>query len=111
MQDAMTLFESIVNSMWFKSKPIILFLNKMDLFREKLHLSPINEHFADYKGSATDFKSAAKYFAECFRRINRTPGREIFIYYTNATDTHLLKATMESVRLMIFQKKLYTVIR
>lgn len=110
MHEAMMLFESLANGEWFKRKPIILFLNKMDLFKNKLAVSPINKHFPDYLGASTDFDAAAKYFADRFRSINRMPEREIYIHYTNATDTTLLKATMDSVQDMIIQKNLHTLI-
>lgn len=100
------LFESLVNGEWFKNKPIILFLNKIDLFREKLHISSISKNFPDYTGGDTNEKAAREYFANRFRGINRTADREIYIHYTNATDTTLLKATMQSVQDMIVQKNL-----
>ncbi|KAL3482369.1 guanine nucleotide binding protein, alpha subunit [Aspergillus californicus] len=110
MHEAMMLFESLVNGEWFKRKPIILFLNKIDLFKAKLEISPISKHFPDYSESNTDFDAAAKYFGDRFRGINRIPEREIYIHYTNATDTTLLKATMDSVQDMIIQKNLHTLI-
>lgn len=110
MHEAMMLFESLVNGEWFKRKPIILFLNKMDLFKAKLAISPISKHFPDYNGSDSNFDAAAKYFADRFRGINRIPDREIYIHYTNATDTTLLKATMDSVQDMIIQKNLHSLI-
>ncbi|KAL4931205.1 guanine nucleotide-binding protein subunit alpha [Aspergillus undulatus] len=110
MHEAMMLFESLVNGEWFKRKPIILFLNKIDLLKDKLAISPISKHFPDYSDSNTDFDAAAKYFADRFRGINRVPDREIYIHYTNATDTTLLKATMDSVQDMIIQKNLHTLI-
>ncbi|OQD77627.1 hypothetical protein PENDEC_c002G02999 [Penicillium decumbens] len=110
MHEAMMLFESLVNGEWFKRKPIILFLNKIDLFKGKLAISPISNHFPDYTGSNTDFDAAARYFSDRFRGINRIPDREIYIHYTNATDTTLLKATMDSVQDMIIQKNLHTLI-
>ncbi|GAD97028.1 guanine nucleotide-binding protein subunit alpha [Paecilomyces variotii No. 5] len=110
MHEAMMLFESLVNGEWFKRKPIILFLNKIDLFKSKLDLSPVSKHFPDYNGSDTDFDAAAKYFADRFRGINRMPEREIYVHYTNATDTTLLRATMDSVQDMIIQKNLHTLI-
>ena len=100
------LFESLVNGQWFKDKPIILFLNKIDLFREKLAISPVANHFPDYQGNNGDEAAAIKYFADRFRKINRTADREIYIHYTNATDTTLLKATMQSVQDMVIQKNL-----
>lgn len=110
MHEAMMLFESLANGEWFKRKPIILFLNKIDLFKAKISLSPISKHFPDYTGPDGDFDAAAKYFADRFRGINRVPEREIYIHYTNATDTNLLKATMDSVQDMIIQKNLHTLI-
>ncbi|KAA8646363.1 hypothetical protein EYZ11_008735 [Aspergillus tanneri] len=110
MHEAMMLFESLVNGEWFKRKPIILFLNKIDLFKGKLGISPVSKHFPDFNGSNSDFDAAARYFADRFRGINRIPDREIYIHYTNATDTTLLKATMDSVQDMIIQKNLHTLI-
>jgi guanine nucleotide-binding protein subunit alpha, other len=110
MHEAMMLFESLVNGEWFKNKPIILFLNKIDLFHEKIGLSPVSTHFPDYKGKDGDAEAAQEYFANRFRQINRTAGREIYVHYTNATDTTLLKATMQSVQDMIVQKNLQNLI-
>lgn len=104
------LFESLVNGEWFKDKPIILFLNKIDLFRQKLPVSPVSNHFPDYKGNDNDEMAAAEFFATRFRAINRTAGREIYVHYTNATDTNLLKNTMQSVQDMIVQKNLQNLI-
>jgi len=104
------LFESLVNGEWFKDKPIILFLNKIDLFRQKLPVSPVSNHFPDYKGKENDENAAREFFATRFRAINRTAGREIYVHYTNATDTTLLKNTMQSVQDMIVQKNLQNLI-
>jgi guanine nucleotide-binding protein G(i) subunit alpha len=50
MQEALTLFDSICNSRWFVKTSIILFLNKIDRFREKLPISPMKNYFPDYEG-------------------------------------------------------------
>lgn len=50
MQEALTLFDSICNSRWFVKTSIILFLNKIDLFKEKLPKSPMGKYFPDYTG-------------------------------------------------------------
>lgn len=51
MQEALTLFDSICNSRWFILTSIILFLNKVDLFKEKILRSPIELYFPDYEGN------------------------------------------------------------
>lgn len=54
MQEALTLFDSICNSRWFVKTSIILFLNKIDRFKDKLPISPLNRYFPDYEGIYTD---------------------------------------------------------
>lgn len=106
MHEALMLFESLVNGEWFKDKPIILFLNKIDLFREKLPVSSLSAHFPDYLGKDGDEEASKQFFANKFRSINRNTNREIYIHFTNATDTNLLKKTMEDVQDILIQKNL-----
>lgn len=44
------LFDTICNSPWFIHTSMILFLNKIDIFREKILVSSVSEWFPDYKG-------------------------------------------------------------
>ncbi|KAG5950086.1 G-Protein alpha subunit [Claviceps sorghi] len=107
MNEALMLWESIANSHWFNKSAMILFLNKMDLFREKLPKSPISKYgFTDYHGPEDDYKAASKYFLDKFRALSRNPEKEIYGHFTNATDTNLLKITMGSVQDMIIQRNL-----
>lgn len=106
MQEALILFESIISLSWFRRSSIILFLNKIDLFREKLADQPIRDYFPDYEASDDDFDAATEYFAAKFRRLNRTERREVYVHFTNATDTNLLKITMKSVQDTIIQQNL-----
>jgi guanine nucleotide-binding protein subunit alpha, other len=108
MHEALMLFESIANSRYFDRSALILFLNKIDLFREKLSsgMSPINKHFPDYMGRSTDVHAASEFFADKFRNLVRSPNKVIYVHYTNATDTDLLKKTMDSVQDMIVQSNL-----
>lgn len=110
MQEAMLLFESIMSLTWFKRSSIILFLNKMDLFKEKLAEKRVKDYFPDYTDANDDYNAASKYFANKFRGLNRTVEREIYIHFTNATDTNLLKITMQSVQDTIIQSNLTTLI-
>ncbi|CAF9939526.1 hypothetical protein IMSHALPRED_001540 [Imshaugia aleurites] len=110
MQEALLLFESIMSLTWFKSSSIILFLNKTDLFREKIAEKPVSDYFPDYTGASNDYKATSEYFANKFRALNRTEDREIYVHFTNATDTNLLKLTMQSVQDTIIQSNLTTLI-
>jgi hypothetical protein len=49
---------------------IILFLNKVDLFKQKLARSPLSNYFPDYSGG-NDVNRAAKYLLWRFNQVNR----------------------------------------
>lgn len=112
MQEALMLFESIANSKYFERSALILFLNKMDLFREKIitGMSPISRQFPDYRGRDNDVEGGCEFFADRFRNLVRQPKKELYVHYTNATDTDLLKKTMASVQDMIVQRNLNNLI-
>lgn len=67
------LFESICNSQWFIKTSMILFLNKIDLFKEKLLASPVKRYFPDYTGDQKSYSQASEFFKESFKRLNRNP--------------------------------------
>lgn len=50
MQESLKLFDSICNNKWFTDTSIILFLNKKDLFEEKIKRSPLTICFPEYTG-------------------------------------------------------------
>ena len=50
MQESLKLFDSICNNKWFTDTSIILFLNKKDLFEEKIKKSSLTICFPEYTG-------------------------------------------------------------
>jgi len=108
MQEALILFESISNSRWFTRTALILFLNKMDLFKTKLETSLISKYFPDYDGDCTNLDVASKFFQRKFLGLSRNPKKEVYTHFTDATNTSLLKITMASVQDMIIRKSLNT---
>ncbi|KDR70104.1 hypothetical protein GALMADRAFT_906384 [Galerina marginata CBS 339.88] len=101
MQDAMTIWDSICHSQWFKQTSIILFLNKNDLFERKIPTSDIKNFFPDFDGEAGDIKAGRDYFKRRFARLAQKAGRskerEIYIHITTATDTAMLRVVMAAV--------------
>lgn len=53
--ESLVLFESVINSRWFLRTSIILFLNKIDVFKSKLPKLPFERYFPDYGGKPIDF--------------------------------------------------------
>ncbi|RYP55831.1 hypothetical protein DL771_012298 [Monosporascus sp. 5C6A] len=70
MMESLLLFDSVVNSRWFMRTSIILFLNKVDIFKVKLPRSPLGNYFPDYSGG-NDVNKAAKYLLWRFNQVNR----------------------------------------
>jgi guanine nucleotide-binding protein subunit alpha len=86
MMEALVLFDSIVNSRWFQRTSIILFLNKLDVFRNKLSRSPLGKYFPDYLGG-NDVNRAAKYLLERFNQLNRAH-RDLYPQYVHMGTTN-----------------------
>jgi len=110
MQDAMTIWDSICYSQWFKSTSIILFLNKDDLFQAKIQHSDIKTFFPDFDGEPRDANTGRDYFKKRFARLAQKAGRskerEIYIHVTTATDTALLRVVMAAVEDIVLRQNL-----
>lgn len=69
----------------------ILFLNKIDLFAEKLPRSPLGDYFPDYTGGP-DYNSACEYLLQRFVSLNQSAAtKQIYAHYTCATDTNQIR--------------------
>lgn len=106
MHEALTLFDSICNSRWFVKTSIILFLNKIDLFKEKLCKSPLNKYFPEYAGDNLNYDQASQFFLEKFVSLNQSEAKQIYTHFTCATDTTQIKFVMAAVNDIIIQTNL-----
>ncbi len=68
-EESLKLFDEICNSKWFNATAIILFLNKKDLFAEKIKHTDLSVCFPEYKGGK-DFDAAAKFMQNKFLNLN-----------------------------------------
>ena len=93
MMESLVLFDSVVNSRWFMRTSIILFLNKVDLFKIKLGRSPLGKYFPDYSGG-NDVNRAAKYLLWRFNQVNRAHLNLYPQYVTSDTPLHRTGLTM-----------------
>ncbi|OMH80989.1 Guanine nucleotide-binding protein alpha-1 subunit, partial [Zancudomyces culisetae] len=105
MQEALTLFDSICNSRWFAKTSIILFLNKIDLFKLKLTRSPLSDYFPDFKGENA-YEPASEYILKRFVSLNKSDTKQIYTHFTCATDTNQIKFVMAAVNDIIIQTSL-----
>ncbi|KAG7095730.1 hypothetical protein E1B28_006440 [Marasmius oreades] len=69
MQDALTVFDSLCHTRWFKNTPVILVLTNRDrLTHQRLSLSPLESHFPDYTGGP-DENAAFEYIKGMFLQL------------------------------------------
>ncbi|KAI7877236.1 guanine nucleotide-binding protein subunit alpha [Lichtheimia hyalospora FSU 10163] len=105
MQEALTLFDSICNSRWFVKTSIILFLNKIDIFKEKIEKQALSETFPDFKGPET-YDAAGDYILNRFVSLNQSDSKQIYTHFTCATDTQQIRFVMAAVNDIIIQNNL-----
>ncbi|KFH66886.1 hypothetical protein MVEG_07411 [Podila verticillata NRRL 6337] len=106
MEEALMLFDQICNSQWFVNTSMIMFMNKTDIFRNKIMTSSIKFYFPDYKGDERDYGQAVAFFRSRFMRLNRSEHKEVYVHYTDATDTHMLRNIMSSVNDIILARNI-----
>jgi guanine nucleotide-binding protein G(i) subunit alpha len=105
MAESMKLFESICNNQWFVDTSIILFLNKKDLFEEKIRRTSLRVCYPDYPGGST-YEEASAYIQMRFEALNRHPEKEIYSHFTCATDTSNVQFVFDSVTDVIIKDQL-----
>jgi len=98
MSESLTLFDEILHSHWFKETPIILFLNKTDLFAEKIKTTDLSDIFHDYKGGC-NYEYALTYIKNKFMELNKdNKDRRVYPYSTCATDTDNIDKVFTAVK-------------
>jgi len=97
MLEALKLFRDIANSRWFEDTPIILFLNKKDIFEEKIKKVPLNICFKDYKGESTP-EEAGLYIQQQFLAQCSNPQRPVYPFMSCATDTENISFLFKVVK-------------
>jgi GTPase SAR1 family protein len=102
MKEALLLFDEICNSRWFADTSIILFLNKLDLFREKIQRKNITCCFPEYRGPQT-YEAALCYIRDRFLELNRSPYKDVYPYAVTATDTANIQRVFSAVKDIILR--------
>jgi len=129
IDEALNLFENVANNEAFDKAGLILFLNKSDLFAEKLNRSPIkyvdsenpkNSRFEDFKGpycpmgEPRDSKvwkeahdAGIEYFESRFVQRNHKPStKSIYTHVTNAMDKNNIDFVFGACKSIILENML-----
>jgi len=105
MVEALNLFEEICNSRWFHSTSMILFLNKRDLFADKITRVPLTVCFPDYDGEQT-YEAGAEFMKHQFEAKNHNDEKHVYTHVTCATDTDNVAAVFNAVKDIIIRQSL-----
>jgi len=102
MHESLQLFKDIVNGDWFSGTAMILFLNKRDIFQEKIKRVPLKICFEDYDGE-NNYDQASDFIAKRFKEQSKAK-KEIFMHLTCATDTDNIKFVFAAVKKIILNR-------
>jgi len=106
LKEDLKLFHDICVSKWFTSTAIILFLNKSDIFKEKLiQGKSLSEVFPEFKGGS-DYRKSISFLEEKFMDIIdpvTKRRKDIFSHVTTATDTENVRYVFDDVREYLIQ--------
>ncbi|VDM40680.1 unnamed protein product [Toxocara canis] len=86
MIQSQQIFKTIVQSDYFKNASIVLFLNKFDIFQEKIKYTSLKKCWPEYNGDDS-VEDCTKFLQKQFQRC--VPNRQkYFAFVTTATDTN-----------------------
>ena len=108
MTEAVELFGEICNNKYFAKSSIILFLNKKDLYEEKIkdvHIGDVPA-FANFDGKLGDadyYEKGIKYFLDMFLAENKNPERTVYNHPTCATDSKNVEVVFNSCKDIIMR--------
>jgi hypothetical protein len=105
MHESLKLFKEICNSKWFASTAMILFLNKRDLFEEKIKKTDLSVCFPDYKGG-NDAEAALTFITDKFLAQNENPRKPIYPHAVCATDTDNVQRVFDATQDVVLRRAL-----
>jgi len=105
MVDSIDLFGSICHEESFKETAMILFLNKKDLFAEKIKTIPITEcpYFQNYNGGASDYDQTTGFIKGVFEEKDTT-SKQIFTHLTCAVDKNQVEKVFNDIQTVIIMR-------
>ncbi|CAG5124518.1 unnamed protein product, partial [Candidula unifasciata] len=101
--DAIRVFHTVASYDGFSRAPIILFLNKKDLFQQKLKKVPITVAFPEYNGE-NEFAEVCQFVERKFESCVARAADRLTIHITNATDTPHIRTVFDASLAVILNR-------
>ncbi|KAJ3449773.1 guanine nucleotide-binding protein g(o) subunit alpha [Anaeramoeba flamelloides] len=109
MLESINLFKEICSSPWFDSSSMILFLNKRDVFQERIKETDLSVCFEDYNGGL-NYEKAVEFLKNKFLDASKSEmneedfDRKVYQYETCAINTDNINKIFKSVSDTILRK-------
>ena len=114
MVESLNLFHEICSSKWFENTSIILFLNKRDLFEDKIKVKDIRQPdpadpsrmlFDEYAGGC-DYDAGVEFIVQQYLSQNekKDGSKEIYWHVTCATDTSNISTVFNACKQILLVK-------
>ncbi len=105
MQEALSLFRSILGLSWFKRIQITLLFTKLDLFKEKIKRKALSDLFPEYTGPNGDASAALAFITHKFLSLNQDANRKLEARYVDTRDTERVRVFLEDLERRILEDK------
>ena len=106
MKESLDLFGDIVNSATFARTHVILFFNKTDQLRVKIHQSNIKRYFPSFKGDPREETDVKRFLYMMFDTKRLDHSKSLFYHFTTAIDTNNIRFVFEACKQIILQSNL-----
>ncbi|KAJ8722452.1 hypothetical protein PYW07_003632 [Mythimna separata] len=108
LEEALNIFDTIVNNVNFKGISIILFLNKSDLLARKVASkeTDIRWFYPQFTGDPHNLRDVQMFLLKMFANVRREPKTTLYHHFTTAIDTHNIEVVFNSVKDTILNRNL-----
>merc|ERR1740123_2590645 len=103
------LFEKTIGNKIFEETPIILLLNKKDLFANKIKgfSITVDPTFDDFDGSnAYNFEETTAFIRKKFKAVNSSCDRMMYVHLTCALDEENVSSVFKGISLLTMRNNL-----
>lgn len=105
LDESLDLFDGIANLPWFEKASVILFLNKNDLFKEKVMQYDIGLWHPEYTGGL-DYDKGLQYIKDEYFDRNEDENKTLYCHVTDATNTENVAFVWTATQHIIQQSKM-----
>jgi len=104
LQEAIRTFDDFCHHRYFNGVPFTIFLNKVDLFKEKIKTVPLSQCFPEYTGN-NSFESACDFIEKRFLEVNQARS-EVYIHYISLIDSSYTQKVFMATEVLYLRSRL-----